>query len=359
MKNNHGGDIYSILREYKISPAELVDFSVNLNPLGTPPGLEKMILDNIGEVMHYPDPEYIDCRETIARYHRLTYRDITAGNGATELIFLYCRVTKPVKALIAAPAFSEYRRALEAVGADIRYFELKEQYNFKPDIDSLKREISNGYDLVVICNPNNPAGTLICREDMLDIAGHALLAGCRVMVDESFIEFSPDGSEQYSVVNREMPSNIFVIRSLTKIFALPGLRLGYGISMDGELNRKLSEQKEPWSVNVFAARSSYFLLSDPAYLHETRHVVSLENKFLEENLKNFTWLKVFSSPVNYMILKILNSMKSYELRDKLLHEKILIRDASNFEFLNDKFIRIAVKDRVSNQRLINALKEME
>jgi len=278
MKKNHGGNIYSIERELGIPAGELVDFSVNLNPLGTPSAVKRMITDNLNEIMRYPDPEYIECRESIAAYHNVPLEYITAGNGATELIFLYCRVTKPSRALIAAPAFSEYARALEAVGTEIVYFELKETDDFRTDIDSLKNEIMNGYDLVVICNPNNPAGTIIEREDLISISESAP-AGCRILVDESFIEFSPQGAETLTVLNAHMPQNIYVLRSLTKIFSLPGLRLGYGAGSDQELNRKLAEQKEPWSINVFASKSAVFLLSDPDYLRETRRVISEEKIF--------------------------------------------------------------------------------
>lgn len=354
----HGGNIYSIVREYGYPAREILDFSVNLNPLGTPAALTKMITDNLNEIMYYPDPEYIECRESIGSYHGLPYNLITAGNGATELIFLYCRVIKPAKAIIVAPAFSEYKSALEAVGASISYFELKEKDEFIPDIDSLKKELQKGYDLAVICNPNNPTGTLLSRKDILSLAETAANSGCRIMVDESFMEFAPGKTSSWSVIDNTMSANIYVIRSLTKIFSMPGLRLGYGISIDGELNSKLAEQKEPWSINVFAAKSTKFLLNDLNYLNETRKHVSEENRFLTENMKNIAWLKTFISPVNYLLLKIFNNMTSSRLCEELLKKKIMVRDASNFMFLNEKFIRIAVKDRESNSRLIDALNDI-
>ncbi|PKL15774.1 MAG: threonine-phosphate decarboxylase [Spirochaetae bacterium HGW-Spirochaetae-5] len=355
MKRNHGGNIYSIERELGIPAGELADFSVNLNPLGTPGAVKNMIIENLNEIMLYPDPEYIECRESIAAYHSVPMEYITAGNGATELIFLYCRVTRPVKALIAAPAFSEYARALEAVGSEIVYFELKEENDFKADIDSLTSEIQNGYGLVVICNPNNPAGTLLNRDDILALSASAP-DGCRILVDESFIEFAPQGPEALTVLDADMPRNIYVLRSLTKIFSMPGLRLGYGAGSDHELNRMLAEQKEPWSINVFASKSAAILLSDLNYLHETRRVISEEKFFLSDNLKNIPWLKIYSSSVNYMLLKIQNGMTSSELESELLKRKIMIRNASNFMFLDNTFIRIAVKDRRSNILLLEALK---
>ena len=357
MKKNHGGNIYSIEREYGIPAGDITDFSVNLNPLGTPAAVKKMIIENLNEIMCYPDPEYIECRENIAAYHNVPLEYITAGNGATELIFLYCRVTKPSKALIVAPAFSEYARALEAVGTEIVYFELKEENHFRIDINSLKKEIRNGYDLVVICNPNNPAGTLVDRENMISISESAPV-GCRILIDESFIEFAPQGPENLTVINADMPRNIYVLRSLTKIFSMPGLRLGYGACSDHDLNRKLADMKEPWSVNVFAAKCAGVLFNDTDYLRETRRLISEEKKYLTDNLKNFPWLKIYESSVNYMLLKIQNGMTSFELESELLKRKIMIRNASNFMFLDDSFVRIAVKERGSNILLIEALKDI-
>ncbi len=358
MNNNHGGNLYNIEREYGIPAGDIIDFSVNLNPIGTPDEIKKIIADNLDEITRYPDPDYIECRKSIASHHGLPYKYITTGNGATELIFLYCRVLKPARALIIAPAFSEYRRALESVKAEISYFELKEKDNFKTDVESLKNEISRGYDLVVICNPNNPSGTLISKDDMMSIAEHSLNHGCRILLDESFVEFCFTGTAQLSVVGEQIPENIFVVRSLTKIFSLPGLRLGYGISFDDDLNRKLAERKEPWSVNVLAAKSANFLPDALSYFEETRRVVFEENNFILQNIKNISWLKTFSSPVNYMIVKILSEMTSAQLAGEMIKKNVMIRDASNFQYLNEKFIRIAVKDRESNQKLIDALKEI-
>lgn len=357
MSNIHGGNIYGIERDYGIPAGDIIDFSVNLNPLGTPPAIKKIISDNLDEIMRYPDPEYVECRKSIGLYHGLPYGNITAGNGATELIFLYCRATKPGRALVVAPDFSEYSRALLAAGAETGYFALKEENGFNADIDSLRREISRGYDLVVICNPNNPAGTLIRRDDMVSLAEHAMSSGCRVLLDESFIEFTAGGTGDWSLAGEGVPRNTFIIRSLTKIFSLPGLRIGYGISSDSELNRKLAEMREPWSVNVLAAKCANYLPESSEYLDSTRRTVSEENRFLVEKLKEFGWLKIFMSPVNYMVLKILNGMTSSRLSEELLKKNIMVRDASNFRFLDDRFIRIAVKDRMSNRLLVNALRD--
>jgi len=358
MKKNHGGNIYSIVREYGIPADEIIDFSVNLNPMGTPQAIKKMITESMDGIMHYPDPEYTECRESIAAYHNLPYKYITAGNGATELIFLYCRIIKPARTLVVAPTFSEYSRALEAVGSGINYFRLEEEDEFRPDIDSLNKEISRGYDLVVICNPNNPTGTLFSKKEILSIAEHGARTGCRILLDESFMEFAFNGGNLSTVIENDIPFNIFVIRSLTKILSLPGLRIGYGVSADEELNIELAEQKEPWSINVFAAKAPCYILKDLNYFEETRRVVAEENEFLATNLAKFEWLKTFSSPANYIILKILNHMTSPHLGESLLKKKILIRDASNFMFLDEKFIRIAIKDRESNRMLIDALSEI-
>lgn len=357
MNHKHGGDVYSIERERGIRKSEILDFSVNLNPLKTPPEVLELISASLDEVTRYPDPDYIGCREQLAAYHNLPLSYITAGNGATELIFLYCRVTAPVRALVVAPTFSEYARALRSAGFEVSYFRLREEDGFRLDTASLIREITRGYGLVVLCNPNNPTGTLFKADDILELAGICKSSGSRLFVDESFMEFAFSGGSMNTVIDREIPPGIFVIRSLTKILSIPGLRLGYGVSSDEELNRKISEFQEPWSINNLAAKTPQFLLNGKKYMDETRQIVGEEAAFITEGLKHLKWLTAYSPTANFILLK-LHSMKSSALREELLGNKILIRDASNFMFLDESFVRIAVKDRKSNARLLDALNKI-
>jgi threonine-phosphate decarboxylase len=357
--DSHGGNIYRIEKELGIPAGGIIDFSVNINPLGISPLVKRKILEALDLISSYPDPEYSQCRQALASYHGIPYENIMAGNGATELMFLLGRVLRPAKTLILAPTFSEYARMLELACSDIKYFRLDEETGFTPDIPALKEEIRNGYDLLVICNPNNPTGTLLTREEVEDIAEHGAEHGSCIMVDESFMEFVQDGAGKYSIINCQSLKNIFVIRSLTKILAIPGLRLGYSVCHDPELNREMASQKEPWSLNMLAACAAVEMPGLGKYLEETRETVAREGRFLCENLVQFRWLKVFTPTVNYMIIKILNAMTSHNLKTELLKKRILIRDASNFRFLNDKFIRIAIKDRESNKYLIESLKSLK
>jgi threonine-phosphate decarboxylase len=357
-KWDHGGNCYDIEKKYGISAGSLLDFSVNLNPLGMPPSVRRMIFNSVEEILFYPDMEYRECREAIAAYHTIPASWVTAGNGATEIIFLYCRSVKPLRALMLAPTFSEYHRALDAVGAAVTYFEMKESTRFTIDFDALFKEILNGYDLVVICNPNNPTGTLLTKNEILKVASHCSASGCRLLVDESFIEFVSNSPQQFSVIGDCMPENVNVVRSLTKIFSIPGLRFGYGVCSDAVLNQILVEKKEPWSINTFAARCGYVLSSEKDYLENTRRIVADENKFLFDALQRFSWLTVYPSPVNYMLVKITDHLDAMRLVDELLKHSILIRDASNFVFLDERFVRIAVKDHASNLALVHALENI-
>lgn len=357
-ENRHGGNIYYAEMITGIPASGIIDFSVNLNPLGTPAELKNIIRDSLDEIMYYPDPAYTASRSAIAAYHRVPIEYITTGNGATEIISLVCRVLKPAKALIVAPSYSEYGRALKNTDAEISYFRLRDEDGYKADIAALMTELSGGYDLAVVCNPNNPTGALISKDEILSLSEHCAESGCMLMIDESFMEFCFEGGNINSIIGPEMPQNIFAVRSLTKILSMPGLRIGYGVSSDNILNRKIAEYREPWTVSIPAAKAAEFLPKCSEFFERTRQTVSEENWFIKQRIGSIAWLKSYSSSVNFILLKILNAMTSHEVSEILLRKGIPVRDASNFIYLNEKYIRVAVKDRESNTALIDALNDI-
>ncbi len=353
----HGGNIYKTAEKLGYVPGEIVDFSANINPLGLHRDIEKIILQNINLVPHYPDPEYGYLRRAIGESHSIPGEFIVPGNGATETIFLYCRSRKPKRSLIIAPTFSEYERALREIDSEIVFHELKEEKNFVPDFQEIMDKLDNSFELIVICNPNNPTGVLYHREELLALAQKAEATGTDLMVDESFLQFRED-CEDKTLISPTLPTNIFILRSMTKIFAIPGLRVGYAISSNRELNRKMQNIREPWTINILAAKVAEEMVTQRAYLRETARYLKDEIEFLIPKLHDLAWLKVYPPSVNYVLGKLNQGMTAPLVQSKLLEKKILIRDASNFQFLNDKFIRLAIKDRKSNEKLIQAMKEL-
>ena len=378
----HGGNIYKVFREKNLK--EILDYSSNINPYGIPESLKKRITENLEILERYPDPDYVELREKLAHLNNVNMSDIVLGNGATEIIFLFMKVINPKKILIVSPTFGEYERAVKAVGTsrnsidlscsddnknienkeiEIEYFELKESDDFNLNIGNLKNELEKKYDLLIICNPNNPTGKFLKLAQTEEILKECNKYDTKLFIDEAFIEFLEDGMKE-SIINTEgNKKNLFVTRAFTKFFAIPGLRLGYGMYFDKELEKKISEKKEPWSVNNIAEIAGLTVLDDTEYIEKTLKWITKEKIYMYEKLNEISGIKVYETEVNFITGKIdeklfLEGLNVKILREKMLEQGILIRDASNFKFLDERFFRLAIKDRESNDRVIEAMKEI-
>ena len=379
----HGGNIYKIFREKNIK--EILDYSSNINPYGIPESLKKRITENLEVLERYPDPDYVELRQKLANLNKVNLSDIILGNGATEIIFLFMKVINPKKILIVSPTFGEYERAVKATEIsgdtvslsssngdnknienkkiEIEYFELKESDDFKLNIGNLKNELENKYDLLIICNPNNPTGKFLKLAQTEEILKECNKYDTKLFIDEAFIEFLADGMKESIINTEENKKNLFVTRAFTKFFAIPGLRLGYGMYFDKELEKKISEKKEPWSVNNFAEMAGLTVLDDAEYIEKTLKWIAEEKIYMYEKLNKISGMKVYETEVNFITGKIDEKLFSEGLNVKILREKmleqgILIRDASNFKFLDERFFRLAIKDRASNERVIEVMKEI-
>ena len=378
----HGGNIYKIFREKNIK--EILDYSSNINPYGIPESLKKKITENLEVLERYPDPDYVELREKLANLNKVNLSDIILGNGATEIIFLFMKVINPKKILIVSPTFGEYERAVKATEIprdivslscsgdnknienkeiEIEYFELKESDDFNLNIGNLKNELEKKYDLLIICNPNNPTGKFLKLAQTEEILKECNKYDTKLFIDEAFIEFLADGMKESIINTEENKKNLFVTRAFTKFFAIPGLRLGYGMYFDKELEQKISEKKEPWSVNNIAEMAGLTVLDDTEYIEKTLKWITKEKIYMYEKLNEISGIKVYETEVNFITGKIDEKLFSEGLNVKILREKmleqgILIRDASNFKFLDERFFRLAIKDRASNDRVIKAMKEI-
>ena len=378
----HGGNIYKVFREKNLK--EILDYSSNINPYGIPESLKKRITENLEILERYPDPDYVELREKLAHLNKVGMSDIVLGNGATEIIFLFMKVINPKKILIVSPTFGEYERAVKAVGTsrnsidlscsddnknienkkiEIEYFELKESDDFKLNIGNLKNELEKKYDLLIICNPNNPTGKFLKLAQTEEILKECNKYDTKLFIDEAFIEFLADRMKESIINTEENKKNLFVTRAFTKFFAIPGLRLGYGMYFDKELEKKISEKKEPWSVNNIAEMAGLTVLDDTEYIEKTLKWIVEEKIYMYEKLNEISGIKSYETEVNFITGKIDEKLFSEGLnvkvlREKMLEQGILIRDASNFKFLDERFFRLAIKDRESNKRVIEVLREI-
>ena len=382
----HGGNIYKIFREKNIK--EILDYSSNINPYGIPESLKKRITENLEILERYPDPDYIELRQKLAHLNKVDVSNIILGNGATEIIFLFMKVINPQKVLIVSPTFREYERAIKATERvenssilgdsnkkedddnsyekqkiEIEYFELKENDDFKLNINNLKNELEKKYDLLIMCNPNNPTGKFLKLDETEEILKECNKYNTKLFIDEAFIDFLKDGIKESIINTKEDKQNLFVTRAFTKFFAMPGLRLGYGIYFDKKLEKRISEKKEPWSVNNIAEMAGLTVLDDTKYIEETLKWIAEEKTYVYEKLNEINGIKPYKTEVNFITVKIEDKLFSKELNVKILREKmleqgILIRDASNFKFLDERFFRLAIKNRKNNIRVIETLKKI-
>lgn len=354
----HGGDLYKTATKYGIRQGDLLDFSSNINPLGLSLNLRTALVAGIDDLVNYPDPECTDLREALSEYTGVPKEAIIAGNGASELIYLLMEVLCPKKILMPAPCFAEYSKAAHACGAQVRYYRLKEKDDFRLDMLDFVQEIAEDIDTVLMCNPNNPTSVLITKGELHKLLEYTDRKGIRVIMDEAFIELTVGGCNNSVVGYMQQYKNLFVIRAFTKIFAIPGLRLGYALG-DVQFIQQMWERKLPWSVNTLACSVGRSLTQDHAYLKATADWLSEEKDWLYSQLKAIESFKVYTPDSNFILIKLRNmDVKSSQLKVEMIQRGILIRDASNFMFLDDTYVRVAIKDRKSNGALIQELMDI-
>jgi threonine-phosphate decarboxylase len=354
VRHDHGGNLRALSESSGVPAGEILDFSANINPLGLSPKVEAAIRKAIPVITRYPDPEAKELALALARYHGLPPDSVLPGNGSTELIYLIARALRPCSAVVLHPAFSEYEAALEAAGCHVERRAVREEDGFLPRASSFSSWIM-GRDLVVLANPNNPAGSLIPRDALLALVESCEARRVTAVVDEAFIDFVEERSAKEWV---DRFSVFVLLRSMTKFFALPGLRLGYALASRQLLDR-LAPWREPWSVNALAEAAGVAALEDREYQESSRVLIPSWREGLATGLQKFDVFQVFPGAANYLLAKSLDERWSAPaLRAALLRERIAIRDCSSFPGLDSRFIRLAVRRPEENQRLLEALEAL-
>jgi threonine-phosphate decarboxylase len=328
----------------------LLDFSSNVNPIGFPSKVRDAF-KNISQISVYPDPNSDELRTHLQKYTGILKNQIIVGNGATEIIYNYCATfLRNQKVLIPIPTFSEYESAAKLNGAILFFFKSMDlNQNLSEFQDMMEKK-----NCIFLCNPNNPTGVLIKKKNMLKILESAYDKSTMVFLDECFIELVPDGNESVVSYLKEF-DNLFILRSLTKSFGLAGLRIGYGLG-NKKMIEILRKIKIPWNVSGIAQQSSIKALSDKSHLPKTLNIIKKESKFLTNSISKIKGFTCYNSNTNFILIK--SKIKSSQIQNRLLKRNILIRDCSTFHGLNDNFIRIAVRTRKENLKLIEALREL-
>ena len=294
----HGANVDNMAKKFGKNENDIIDFSSNVNP-HIISDLGKYVLEGLEISRSYPDINYTNLRNNISDYIKVDSELIIPGNGATEIIYLLMKSIKRRLAILN-PTFSEYGRGAKLNNLEIIDFHLKEENNFSIDLDEIQKNMDK-FDSLFICNPNNPNGKVKDLNELLDlmIENDKLL-----IVDETFMEFVGE-EEKYSLINKiEQTPNLFILKAVTKFFGMPGLRLGYGVTSNKQIIKNIYEYKEPWTINSFAENLSNYLFKDKEYINGSKDYYINERKFMLEELRKISRLKVYDTDTNFVLIKL-------------------------------------------------------
>ena len=365
----HGGNLAWAAALAGCSPSLILDFSASINPLGPPNSAIAAIERAIKDLSAYPDPHYDQLRVSLSQLHpTLTPDWILPGNGSAELLTWAARELSELKeTCLLVPAFSDYQRALKAFGAKVREYPLELQVGrldkFGLQVGRLQVErLENNLQLsnlqpstqrstlgLLLNNPHNPSGWLFDREAILPLVSQFAL----VVVDEAFMDFLPPNQQQSLISRVQDYPNLVILRSLTKFYSLPGLRLGYCVSHPDRL-RRWQQWRDPWPVNALAAAAAISVVQDTEFQQQTWDWLPEARSHLFEGLALLPGLQPYPSAANFLLVQ--SEQPSSQVQVKLLERsRILIRDCLSFPELGDRFFRVAVRTETDNQRLLDAL----
>ncbi|MDF2586797.1 MAG: threonine-phosphate decarboxylase [Anaerocolumna sp.] len=342
-KYRHGGEIYN--------KTVTLDYSVNINPLGLPSRVKEVLIKNIDQFIQYPDNNCNTLIKAIADYEQVDKNHIICGNGASDIIFRLCFARKPKRAMVLAPTFSEYEKALLASGSAIEYYLLKEDDCYaitEKIVDSLNENV----DMLFLCNPNNPVGNCMDIGIIEKIIQQCKIHNIFLVVDECFLDFVEKGDLLSVKKYIHNNSNIFIIKAFTKIYAMAGLRLGYGLCCNFNLLEKMQDIGPSWNVSIPAQIAGVEALLQQEYLKDTMELIKIERNYLCKHLKRLG-LKVFDPTANYIFFQ-----SKKELYEPLLKKGILIRWCDNYRQLGKEYYRIAIKNHGENVEFINQIEQV-
>jgi threonine-phosphate decarboxylase len=339
----HGGKALTFAREQCVNYREVLDFSANINPFGPSQKALEAIKEAVDLIGVYPDEYPVQLTRCLSERLQIAPDNILAGNGATDLLYFWIRSIRPRRATVVVPTFSEYRRALENVGCEIATVQLstRDFFRLPTGIDAT--------ELVIVTNPNNPTGAYMPPEEMIEWVGRFDVS-TQIFIDEAFIEFTAQPS-LVRHINR-FP-NMWILRSMTKFYALPGLRLGYLV---GSRVRELLEKREPWQVNSLAEAAGIASLEDRAYEEATLQLVQRERIRLWKELQNLNSIDAFPTSANFFFASCASDELLNQLIAKLMENRILIRDCRGIEGLNGPHFRFGIKRRQENDVLLRHIR---
>ncbi len=347
----HGGNLRQLAKSSGFAVADILDFSANINPLGPPEWLRPLVSRQLASLVHYPDPDCEELRQAAAARYGVKAAEVMAGNGSTELLHLLARAVPARRAVVPVPAYADYALAAELAGIPVEKILLPEENDFRPAAEEIAPHLQ-AHDLVLLGQPNNPTGLLWNAGELRRLARKC--PAVTFVIDEAFADFVA-GMDS---LTRRRPPNVLVLLSLTKFFAVPGIRLGLAIA-DAAVLARLRAIMPPWTVNALAQAIGAAALGDEEYAARTGSYVREVREGLVGELRSFAGLYIYPGTANYLLVKITRSgLDAPGLARKLLRRGIAIRVCDNFAGLDKRFFRIAVRTAEENERLGQALREI-
>ncbi len=339
----HGGDVYH--------NRVRLDFSANVNPLGTPPEVMRAVAESAGRLVAYPDPYCGALREKLAAVHGVAPEEIVCGNGAAELIFQFAAALRPRRALLPVPSFSEYAAALEAAGCEITEFPLQRAEGFAVG-PALLDAITPETDALLLCTPNNPTGRSVAPENLRAILARCRETGTWLLLDECFLDLTDAGAEKSVIPLLRTDDRCMVLRAFTKLYGMAGVRLGYAICRDRTFLASLCRTVQPWNVSAPAQAAGEAALDCREFVARTLALIAEEMAYLLRELRALG-IDVLPGDANFLMLSGVPGLAA-----RLLERGILIRSCANYRGLGEGDCRIAVRTHAENEQLIAALREI-
>jgi len=356
MISGHGGNIFELANRLKCSPFAIIDMSSNVNPLGPPSGLLDAIGKNLNSITALPEADSSSAIQAFSNFYNIDPLSVLAGNGTTQFIYMLPMVLGSQRVCIISPTYSDYEDACIANKVAFKNIILSEKNGFQLRFSEIDKKIS-AFDTIFICNPNNPTGQLIAKEKLEKLC---LSNGAKnFIIDESYLPFVP-GNTDNSMINSRL-DNIVVLNSMSKIFKIPGLRIGFIVASKGLIER-FKACMLPWSLNSLAQTAVTYLMKKDdevkEFIYKTRNYLTHERSEFLRNINKIKGIKAFPSVTSFILMKLEGKKRASEICQELAINKFLIRNCSNFRGLNDRFIRISLKEREYNILAVEQLRRI-
>jgi threonine-phosphate decarboxylase len=353
----HGGDPHALALHFPGAPENLLDFSTCLNPLGPPESLAQTILGAIHSTEAYPSPDALPLKEKLASHFKLNTEQILVTHGSTQLIHTLPDLWSASSSVcLIAPCFSEYEKAFTSRGIEIHFFLLDPENEFELQWDELALFLNSIPNLggVIIGHPASPSGTVCDKKVLGNLLQFTSDKGLPLIVDETFIDFTDRGNFLPNKLSGH--KSLVLVRSFSKYFSIPGIRLGYGL-ISAPIKMRLERFIPPWSVGSIEMVVGEKSLGETEYIKNTHRFLKAERTRISDFLNSLSTVKAYPSESCSILFQLTgDAIQPETLFKNLLQDQILIRNCGNFKGLDHRFFRVGIRSKDENSLLINALK---